>query len=278
MASSPQRSRPSQRGTVADDSGGRRPAAAVWGIRKRVPLEKIDDATARELLEKYGRLVRSEVNRYRLPEFCPAIGADDLLAIGHHALLVAWVSFNPDVAEFTTWLVIQVRQSLSDAVRRAYGQTVAERRAVLRTRAWDDWRERGGRGKAPTKPTGAEREAAEAYALRGFVWLDRTAGRGGTGAGDATLRDSLFTFAPAFCEAPTPEARIDDDRQRAWLSRKLANGLLTPRERHVLRGRLDGETLHALGEQLGISRERARQLEAQATKKLIAEAKSDGLV
>ncbi len=65
------------------------------------------------------------------------------------------------------------------------------------------------------------------------------------------------------------EARHDGDRLRGWLSAALAG--LSARERHVvIERRLKGEgrTLESLGEELGLSKERIRQVEAAAHAKL----------
>jgi len=68
-----------------------------------------------------------------------------------------------------------------------------------------------------------------------------------------------------------PDGGIDDDRMRTGVSSLI--GTLTPREQLILRLRygLAGEeehTLEQIGQSLGLSRERVRQLEARALKKL----------
>jgi RNA polymerase sigma factor (sigma-70 family) len=71
--------------------------------------------------------------------------------------------------------------------------------------------------------------------------------------------------------ASLPDGRIDDDRMRTGVGTLI--GALTPREQLILRLRygLAGEeehTLEQIGQSLGLSRERVRQLEARALKKL----------
>jgi RNA polymerase primary sigma factor len=71
--------------------------------------------------------------------------------------------------------------------------------------------------------------------------------------------------------AERPDGGIDDDRMRMGVGSLI--GSLTPREQLILRLRygLGGEeehTLEQIGQSLGLSRERVRQLEARALKKL----------
>ncbi len=71
--------------------------------------------------------------------------------------------------------------------------------------------------------------------------------------------------------ATQPDGGIDDDRMRSGVGTLI--GTLTPREQLILRLRygLAGEeehTLEQIGQSLGLSRERVRQLEARALKKL----------
>jgi RNA polymerase primary sigma factor len=71
--------------------------------------------------------------------------------------------------------------------------------------------------------------------------------------------------------ASAPDGGIDGDRMRSGVGALI--GSLTPREQLILRLRygLGGEeehTLEQIGQSLGLSRERVRQLEARALKKL----------
>ncbi|TIV92589.1 MAG: RNA polymerase factor sigma-32, partial [Mesorhizobium sp.] len=74
-------------------------------------------------------------------------------------------------------------------------------------------------------------------------------------------------------EDPLPDEivgeRIDVQRRALWL--KSALGALNARELRIIEERRlsdDGATLESLGEQLGISKERVRQIEARAMEKL----------
>jgi RNA polymerase sigma-32 factor len=83
----------------------------------------------------------------------------------------------------------------------------------------------------------------------------------------ATIKDMLAD------KNPDPEQEVCS-RREALFTRKIveeALAVLDERERHVVRVRLmadEPETLATVGETLGVSRERARQLEVRARKKL----------
>jgi RNA polymerase sigma-32 factor len=62
---------------------------------------------------------------------------------------------------------------------------------------------------------------------------------------------------------------IDEERRTGWL--RTALGVLNERELRIIRERRlqdDGATLELLGEKLGISKERVRQIESRALEKL----------
>ena len=74
-------------------------------------------------------------------------------------------------------------------------------------------------------------------------------------------------------EDPLPEETvggvIDTERRTRWLETAL--GVLSERELRIVRERRlseEGETLEALGQKLGISKERVRQIESRALDKL----------
>jgi RNA polymerase sigma-32 factor len=74
-------------------------------------------------------------------------------------------------------------------------------------------------------------------------------------------------------DAPTPDemvtASVDEERRVLWLNRAL--DVLNERELRIIRERRlrdEGATLESLGETLGISKERVRQIENRAMQKL----------
>jgi RNA polymerase sigma-32 factor len=86
-------------------------------------------------------------------------------------------------------------------------------------------------------------------------------------AGDSEWQDLL----PDQCTLPEEETMIENDRatRSKWLAEAL--GDLTDRELIIIRERRlveEGVTLETLGRQLGVSKERVRQIEHQALRKL----------
>ncbi len=95
---------------------------------------------------------------------------------------------------------------------------------------------------------------------------------------DATVfRDSETTFVETLEGDAKPQDQVFEQAQRqSSLEIKLTKALevLDERERLIVERRMlsdDTESLASLGRELGVSRERARQLEARAKKKLRAE-------
>ncbi len=93
-------------------------------------------------------------------------------------------------------------------------------------------------------------------------------------SGDLVLKDLIAD------EGPTPEDTLmeTDERlqKRAWLKSALAN--LPDRERRIIEGRHLGDgklLLRELGDEMGVSKERVRQLEARAMETLQKTAKCD---
>jgi RNA polymerase sigma-32 factor len=85
--------------------------------------------------------------------------------------------------------------------------------------------------------------------------------------GDAEWQDLL----PDSCELPEDAMMITRDREtrHAWLNEALAG--LTEREKMIIHERRlveEGVTLESLGQKLGVSKERVRQIEHQAMRKL----------
>ena len=74
-------------------------------------------------------------------------------------------------------------------------------------------------------------------------------------------------------DAPSPEALVADAEERVLHNGMLKNALgeLPEREQEIIKARFltdDPITLEKLGERFGVSRERVRQLEARAFKKI----------
>lgn len=98
--------------------------------------------------------------------------------------------------------------------------------------------------------------------LLGDASLDAPAGEG-----DTTVGDQLHS------QAPDPEAAVGEAEERWMLARRVRAAVdrLDARQRYIVEQRLMREeplTLVELGERLGFSRERARQLEGRARRAL----------
>jgi RNA polymerase sigma-32 factor len=86
-------------------------------------------------------------------------------------------------------------------------------------------------------------------------------------AGASDRQDFLVDTVPLPDE--TVSEAIDGERRLSWL--RAALGVLSPRELRIVqerRLREEGATLEELGESLGISKERVRQIEHRALEKL----------
>jgi RNA polymerase primary sigma factor len=84
--------------------------------------------------------------------------------------------------------------------------------------------------------------------------------------GDATLGDLVEAT-----DAIDPHAAVEASALQRTIAEALAE--LTPREQRILRlrfgiGDTDDRTLAEIGEELGVTRERIRQIEAKALEKL----------
>ena len=94
--------------------------------------------------------------------------------------------------------------------------------------------------------------------------------------GDSESAGAVERMAMLVDDKPRPDEAaglaLDTGRRTAWLNEALT--ALSERERKIVRERRLAEetaTLEALGDRLGISKERVRQIESRAMEKLRAE-------
>jgi len=126
-------------------------------------------------------------------------------------------------------------------------------------------------GKLGREPTPAELAPALGTDTEALEALDRLSREAiSLESNVAGTEKRLEDFVPDPLSS-APDGGIDDDRMRSGVGTLI--GTLTPREQLILRLRygLGGEeehTLEQIGQSLGLSRERVRQLEARALKKL----------
>jgi RNA polymerase sigma-32 factor len=202
--------------------------------------------------------IASEYRRWGIP-------LEDLIQQGNLGLLKAVLRFEPErECRLITYAVYWIRAEIRDYVVRGYrvvriGGSKAERRALRayrRTREDDPVKLGAVAGLDPKRV-----EALMPLLKQRDVSLD--AAEPGETPGVERLRDG----------GPSPEETVTSevDGDKARLRIREALGLLTERERWILEHRVLADTestLETLGQKLGISKERVRQIEARALEKL----------
>lgn len=110
-----------------------------------------------------------------------------------------------------------------------------------------------------------EADVREAMAFMGGDALSlSTRRRRGDGEGRASIQDELSDP-----QATDPEAAAIEAVDAGWVWASIEKMGLKPRAREVLLRRLDGETLASIGEDLGVHRERVRQIETETTQLIL---------
>lgn len=204
----------------------------------------------------------------------------DLVQEGHLGLLEAAARFEPDRdVRFSTYAAWWVRAAMQDYVLRNWsivrgGTSSAQKALFFNLRRL---RARLARGGEAVPNAVLYREVAEAL---GVSQADAEAMDARLSAPDTSLDAPLSADSDAsermdflVSDDPQPDEiagdAIDLERRLAWL--RTALGALDPRELTIIEERRlaeDSVTLEALGERLGISKERVRQVEARAMQKL----------
>jgi RNA polymerase sigma-32 factor len=234
-----------------------------------------DEAALHELVMAYMRLVISTAARFRnygLP-------MSDLVQEGAAGLMQAAARFEPErEVRFSTYAAWWIRSAMQDYILRNWsvvrtGTTAAQKALFFNLRRL---RAKIGDGSGgPLDEAGRafiaselsvnidEVEAMEMRLAGGDQSLNATI----SPTGDDEWQDFLAD------ERPTPEETVmfaRDSRTRSiWLAQALAE--LTDREQTIIKERRlrdDARTLEELGRDLGISKERVRQIEHRALEKL----------
>jgi RNA polymerase sigma-32 factor len=237
--------------------------------------EQDDEEALHELTTAYMRLVISMASKFRhygLP-------LSDLVQEGNVGLMQAAARFEPSrEVRFSTYAAWWIRSSIQDYVLRNWsivrtGTTAAQKSLFFNLR----------RLRAKIDDTGDAVMMAEnrkwVSEHLGVPERDVAAMASRLSASDRSLNAPLSTDAEAQWQdllpddAATPDQHVealrDTERRKAW----IAEALKTLNERETLiicERRLtdDTVTLEVLGKQLGISKERVRQIEHQALGKL----------
>ena len=223
-----------------------------------------DGEARRRMIESNLRLVvavaRSYVGR--------GVSLMDLIAEGNLGLIRAVEKFDPERRlRFSTYAVWWIREAVQHAVMH-HGRTVRLPVHVLREFAQVLRAERELAARNGTPPSLEQIAAAVGKDMREVAELFRvsesvTSLDAAVEAGDA----GTIAIPPEREEAPTALSQLEAERLGHWLSR------LTERQRAVMQRRfgLGGapvQSLAEIGRDLGITRERARQIQEEALKKL----------
>jgi RNA polymerase sigma-32 factor len=240
--------------------------------------EQRDQTALHRITTAHMRLVISMAGRFRgfgLP-------MSDLIQEGHIGLLEAAARFEPErEVRFSTYATWWIRASMQDYILRNWsivrGGTSSTQKALFfnlrRLRA---------------------RLAQGSETLSNDAIYAEISGALGVSKSDVALMDSRLSGADSSLNAPVSDdggatermnflvsddplpdeivgGAIDEQRRRTWLGAALR--VLNERELRIIRERRlveDGATLELLGETLGISKERVRQIENRALEKLKA--------
>ncbi len=236
-----------------------------------------DQAALHRLTSAHMRLVIAIAGRFRNFGLSPS----DLIQEGHVGLLEAAARFDPDrEVRFSTYATWWIRASIQDYILRNWsivrGGTSSSQKALffnlrrLRARLAQSTEQRPRQivyaeiaGALKVRPGDVElmdsRLSAPDTSLNAPIHESE--------GGDSNRQDFLVDGAALPDE--TVGENIDTERKLSWLHSAL--NVLNERElRIVSKRRLqdEGATLESLGESLGISKERVRQIENRALEKL----------
>jgi RNA polymerase sigma-32 factor len=208
------------------------------------------------------------------------LSAADLIQEGHVGLLEAAARFEPErEVRFSTYATWWIRASMQDYILRNWsivrgGTSSAQKALFFNLRRL---RARLANGPEPISNASLYREVSVAL---GVPEADVAMMDSRLSAPDSSLNTPLADENGAaermdflVSEDPLPDEvvgeTIDVERRAVWL--RSALGALNARELRIIEERRlsdDGATLESLGEALGISKERVRQIEARAMEKL----------
>ncbi|HEX6102057.1 MAG TPA: RNA polymerase factor sigma-32 [Alphaproteobacteria bacterium] len=237
--------------------------------------ERMDEAALHELILSYTRLVIATASRFR--NYGLPMG--DLVQEGNVGLMQAAARFEPERdVRFSTYAAWWIRSAMQDYILRNWsivrtGTTAAQKSLFFNLRRLRARIEKASGG--VMTPEGrasiaealdvslAEVEAMEARLSGADQSLNAPVGEEGEEEWQNSLADNR----------PGPEEVVIGLRDAATRSRWLNEALseLTQRERTIIdqrRLREEAATLEELGRELGVSKERVRQLEHRAMQKL----------
>ena len=238
-----------------------------------------DAAAAGLLINSHLRFVIKIARRYRLY----GLPMTDLIQEGTVGLIEAVRRFNPERnVRLATYAMWWIRAAIQDHVVRSWslvrvGTTAAQKSLFFSLRRMrDDIREGADSlGEESLRNLAAWAKRSNVQLADALTVAKRLARRdqslhvplGGSDAGNLEWIDNLAD------DRPTPEEVLSETNERKFVATLLTRALaiLPEREQLIIRRRYLVEvasTLEALARELGISKERVRQLEARALAKL----------
>lgn len=190
---------------------------------------------------------------------------EDLVQQGNLGLLKAASKFDPDKnCRLITYAAYWIRAEIRDFVVRSYrivrlGTTRTERRAM-----------RAFRRKAVDSPEALAEESGMPLSRARQLWPLLT--RGDLSL-DASVSDSPAAIERMSYKQPTPEESVVRTQTVHHVRDALESAMqtLTAREQRIVEARIladEPKTLESLGQEMGVSKERVRQLEVRARQKL----------
>ncbi|MCR9255387.1 MAG: RNA polymerase factor sigma-32 [Alphaproteobacteria bacterium] len=234
-----------------------------------------DERALHELVEAYARLVISIASRFR--NYGLPLG--DLIQEGNVGLMQAAARFEPERGvRFSTYAAWWIRSAMQDFILRNWsivrtGTTAAQKSLFFNLRRLRSKIE--GAAAGPMTDEGRRKVAEELRVEIHEVVAMESRLSSADQSLNAPITESSEDDWQDFLadERPSPESVVSNMHDAASRSRWLGMALtdLAPRERQIIeRRRLtdDGATLEELGRELGVSKERVRQLESRAMGKL----------
>lgn len=234
-----------------------------------------NEAALHELVRSYTRLVISAASRFRNYGLPMA----DLVQEGNVGLMQAAARFEPSrEVRFSTYATWWIRSAMQDFVLRNWsivrtGTTAAQKSLFFNLRRLQAKIEEVGTSRLShdgrqkiAKALKVNVGDVESMEMR-MAGGDQSLNTPMTPMGDLDWQDTLAD------DRPSPEEVVIGMRDGATRSQWLAEaiGQLSPREQTIIRRRRlreNGDTLEKLGQQLGVSKERIRQLEHRALLKM----------
>lgn len=220
-----------------------------------------DDAAGARLVESSLPFVISIAREYRRW----GVPLEDLVQQGNLGLLKAAAKFDPEKnCRLITYAAYWIRAEIRDYVVRSYrivrlGTTRTERRAM-----------RAFRRRSIDSPMALAEESGMPLARASQLWP--LLGRGDMSL-DATVPGASSPLERMSHEQLTPEESMARAEviQHVRIELQSAMESLTDREQRIVEARFmahEPRTLEALGREMGVSKERVRQLELRARQKL----------